>query len=241
VNSVSVWGGEDESPPKFGVVYIALKPKDGYFLSDNEKQRIIDEIIKPKAIVAIQTVIREPEYLYLKVLSNVRYSAKKTTLTEDQLKTLIRNSILTYKTTNLDKFGAQFILSRVQDTIDKVDTNSIIGSSVSVFLQKRFTPSLNKSTPYIIDFNVPLRRGTIGNKLTSTYFTVVDSQGIDRSVQFDEIPQSFSGVSTIQVTNPGSGFTSSPTITIVGDGAGATAAATIVNGQIQNIQVILRF
>jgi hypothetical protein len=240
VDSVSVWGGEDESPPKFGVVYIALKPKDGYFLSDNEKQRIIDEIIKPKAIVAIQTVIREPEYLYLKVLSNVRYSAKKTTLTEDQLKTLIRNSILTYKTTNLDKFGAQFILSRVQDTIDKVDTNSIIGSSVSVFLQKRFTPSLNKSTPYIIDFNVPLRRGTIGNKLTSTYFTVVDSQGIDRSVQFDEIPQSFSGVSTIQVTNPGSGFTSSPTITIVGDGAGATAAATIVNGQIQNIQVINR-
>jgi hypothetical protein len=240
VDSVSVWGGEDESPPKFGVVYIALKPKDGYFLSDNEKQRIIDEIIKPKAIVAIQTVIREPEYLYLKVLSNVRYSAKKTTLTEDQLKTLIRNSILTYKTTNLDKFGAQFILSRVQDTIDKVDTNSIIGSSVSVLLQKRFTPSLNKSTPYVIDFSVPLRRGTIGNKLTSTYFTVVDSQGIDRSVQFDEIPQSFSGVSTIQVTNPGSGFTSSPTITIVGDGAGATAAATIVNGQIQNIEVINR-
>jgi len=240
VNSVSVWGGEDESPPKFGIVYIALNPKEGYYISDTEKQRIIDEIIKPKAIVAIQTVIRDPEYLYLKLVSSVRYTKSKTTQTEDQLKTSIRNSILNYKTTNLDKFDSQFILSRVQDSIDKVDTNSIIGSSVSVRLQKRFTPTLNASTPYTINFNVPLRRGTIGNKLTSTYFTVADSNGVDQTVQFDEIPQSFSGISSIQVVNPGSGFTSAPTITINGDGTGATAAATILNGQIQRIDIVNR-
>lgn len=240
INSVSVWGGEDESPPKFGIVYIALNPKEGYYISDTEKQRIIDEIIKPKAIVAIQTVIRDPEYLYLKLVSTVRYTKSKTIQTEDQIKTSIRNAILTYKTTNLDKFSSQFILSRVQDSIDKVDTNAIVGSSVSVRLQKRFTPTLNASTPYTINFNVPLRRGTIGNKLTSTYFVVADSNGVDQTVQFDEIPQSFSGISSIQVVNPGSGFTSAPTITINGDGTGATAAATILNGQIQRIDIVNR-
>ena len=240
IDSISVWGGEDEKPPKFGVVYIALKPKDGYYLSDSEKQRIIDEIIKPKAIVAIQSVIREPEYLYLKISSRVRYASNKTTSTEEQLKNLIRNSLIDYKLVNLDKFGAQFVLSRVQDVIDKVDTNSIIGSSVSVFLQKRFTPSLIKSSPYTLNFNVPLKRGVIGNKLTSTQFTVTDSQGINRSVQFDETPQSFSGISSVEVKNPGSGFTSAPTVTIVGDGIGATAVATILNGQIQGIEVINR-
>lgn len=240
IDSISVWGGEDEKPPKFGVVYIALKPKDGYYLSDSEKQRIIDEIIKPKAIVAIQAVIREPEYLYLKISSRVRYASNKTTLTEEQIKNLIRNSLIDYKLVNLDKFGAQFVLSRVQDVIDKVDTNSIIGSSVSVFLQKRFMPSLIKSSPYTLNFNVPLKRGVIGNKLTSTQFTVTDSQGINRSVQFDETPQSFSGISSVEVKNPGSGFTSAPTVTIVGDGIGATAAATILNGQIQNIEIINR-
>lgn len=240
VDSVSVWGGEDEIPPKFGIVYIALKPKSNYYLSDTEKQRIIDEIIKPKAIVAIQAVIRDPEYLYLIVSPTVTYNPNKTTLTDTQLKTAIRNAILLYKTSNLDKFGSQFILSKVQDAIDSVDSNAIIGSSVSVRLQKRFEPSLNSSTPYTINFNTPLRRGTIGNKLTSTSFTVADAQGVDREVQFDEIPQSFSGISSIQVTNPGAGFTSAPTITIDGDGTGANASAIIVNGQIQSIEIINR-
>jgi len=209
-------------------------------LEDTEKQRIIDEIIKPKAIVAIQTVIRDPEFLYLLVSSSVTYDPNKTALTQQQLITAIRNSILAYKTTNLDKFNSQFILSKVQDTIDSVDTNSIIGSSISVRLEKRFTPTLNSSTPYTIRFNTPLRRGTIGNKLSSTKFTVADSQGVDREVQFDEIPQSFSGITSIQVTNPGSGYSSQPRITIEGDGTGANASATILNGQIQSIEVINR-
>ena len=240
VDSVSVWGGEDETPPSFGVVYVALKPKTNYYLSDAEKQRIIDEIIKPKAIVAVQTVIRDPEYLYLLISPTVTYNPNKTTLTETQLKTAIRNAILLYKTANLDKFDSQFILSKIQDSIDNVDTNSIIGSRVSVRVQKRFIPSLNSSTAYTINFNVPLRRGTIGNKLTSTFFTVTDSSGIDREVQFDEIPQSFSGVSSISVTNPGQGFTSVPTVTIDGDGTGASATAVIVNGRIQRIDVVNR-
>jgi hypothetical protein len=240
IDSVSVWGGEDETPPKFGIVYISLKTRENYFLSDTEKQRIIDEIIKPKAIVAIQTVIRDPEFLYLLVSPTVTYDARRTSLTEQQLKTAIRNAILAYKTTNLDKFDSQFILSKIQDTIDSVDTNSIIGSTVLVRLQKRFVPTLNASTPYTINFNSSLRRGTIGNKLTSTTFTVADSSGVNREVQFDEIPQSFSGVSSIQVTNPGAGFTSQPTITIDGDGTGANASAVIVNGKIQSIEMVNR-
>jgi hypothetical protein len=240
VDSVSVWGGEDETPPTYGRVYVALKPKQNYYLSDTEKQRIIDEIIAPKAVVAVQTIIRDPEYLYLLIAPTVTYDSKKTTLTADQLRTGIRNSILSYKTTYLDKFDSKFILSKVQDAVDATDSNSIIGSKIIVRVQKRFKPSTDQSKPYFIYFNVPLRRGTISNKLSSTFFTVVDSTGTDRVVQFDEIPQSFSGVSGITVTNPGQGFTSTPTITISGDGVGANAAATIVNGRIQNIEVTSR-
>jgi len=240
VDSVSVWGGEEETPPSFGIVYVALKPKENYYLSDAEKQRIIDEIIKPKAVVAVQTVIRDPEYLYLVISPTVTYNPNKTTLTDTQLKNAIRNSILLYKSTFLDKFDSQFILSKMQDQIDSVDTNSIVGSSVSVRVQKRFMPSLNSSKAYTVNFNVPLRRGTIGNKLTSTFFTVTDSQGVDREVQFDEIPQSFSGISSISVTNPGQSFVTEPTVTIDGDGTGASARAIIVNQRIQSIEIVNR-
>jgi hypothetical protein len=240
VDSVSVWGGEDETPPTYGRVYVALKPKQNYYLSDTEKQRIIDEIIAPKAVVAVQTIIRDPEFLYLLISPTITYDPKKTTLTTDQLRTGIRNAILEYKTTYLDKFDSKFILSKVQEAVDATDSNSIIGSKVIVRVQKRFKPSMDQSKPYFIYFNVPLRRGTISNKLSSTFFTVVDSTGTDRVVQFDEIPQSFSGVSAVTVTNPGQGFTSAPTVTISGDGVGANAAATIVNGRIQSIEVTNR-
>ena len=240
VSSVSVWGGEDEKPPSFGTVYVALKPKENYYLSDAEKQRIIDEIITPKAVVAVKTVIRDPEYLYLLLSSSVSYDAKKTSLSTEQLKTAIRNAILGYKTTYLDKFSGKFVESRVQDTIDSVDRNAILGSNIAVRVQKRFTPDKTAAVPYTVSFNVPLRRGTIGNKLDSTFFTVEDSSGVDREVQFDEIPQSFSGISSIKVLNPGQNYTSEPTITIEGDGQGAVGVAVIVNGTIQSIDVTNR-
>ena len=107
-------------------------------------------------------------------------------------------------------------------------------------MQKRFKPVTSQSKPYFIYFNVPLRRGTISNKLSSTFFTVVDADGADQVVQFDEIPQSFSGISGISVLNAGQNYTSAPTITITGDGVGANAAATIVNGRVQSIEVTNR-
>jgi hypothetical protein len=240
VDSVSVWGGEDEIPPIYGTVFVSLKPKQNYFISEAEKQRIIDEVIKPKAIVAVNTIIRDPEFLYLLVSSNVLYNPKKTILTQEQLKIAVRNAVLNYKSQYLDKFESTLILSKLQDDIDGVDTNSIVGSEVIIRVQKRFKPTLGESKPYTIVFNVPLHRGTISNKLVSTPFSVFDSDGAVQEVQFEEIPQSFSGVSSINVLNPGQNYTEVPTVTVTGDGTGATAVANIVNGRLNNVVVTNR-
>ena len=240
IDSISVWGGENNIPPIYGKVFVSLKPKSNYYISETEKQRIIDEIISPKAIVAVQTQILDPEYLYLIVETSVQYDPKKTTSTEAALKNAITNSILLYRNTFLNKFDARFILSKMQDYVDNVDTNSIIGSEATVRVQRRFEPKLNESASYTIKFNVPITRGTLLNKLSSTQFTVFDVGGTLREAQFEEIPQSFTGISEIQVTNPGAGFTTTPTVTISGDGSNATAEAVIVNGKIQSINIINR-
>ena len=60
LDSLSVWGGEDENPPLYGRVLVSMKPKQGFYISEVEKQCIIDEIIAPKSIVAVTTEIREP-------------------------------------------------------------------------------------------------------------------------------------------------------------------------------------
>jgi NAD(P)-dependent dehydrogenase (short-subunit alcohol dehydrogenase family) len=158
----------------------------------------------------------------------------------DGIKNNIRNAIIAYRNSKLNKFGAKFILSKMQDSIDSTNLNSIVGSESVVRLQKRFLPILNQSKNYAIDFNAPLKRGTITNKLTSTSFNVLDVDGIERTVIFDEIPQSSSGITSIGVTDAGTGYTSAPTVTITGDGTGATAEAIIVNGRVQNINIVDR-
>ena len=240
VDSISVWGGEEETPKAYGKVYIALKPKQDYYISETEKQRIIDEIISPKSVVSVDTIIRDPEYLYLLVANYVEYDKKKTTQNAESIKNSIRNAILLYNQTNLNQFGSTFVLSKLQDSIDSVDLNAIRGSETILRLQKRFEPNLLSSASYTINFNAELHRGTITNRMTSTQFDVYDSFGTRRTVLLEEIPQSYTGVTSIEVTNGGSGYLVAPTVTITGDGAGATAIATIINGRIDSITVTNR-
>ena len=240
IDSLSVWGGEDETPKVFGKVYISLKPKTNYFISETEKQRIIDEIINPKAIVSVSAEIRDPEFLYLIVESLVQYDQKKTSLDEGTIRNNIRQAILDFRDTNLNKFAGTFVLSKLQDAIDSTNGEAIIGSETVVRVQRRFKPKLNESASYTIQYDVPIQRGTLVDKLTSTQFTVFDIAGVARAAQFEEATQSFTGISSIQVTNPGVGFTTAPTITITGDGSNATAEAVIVNGKIQSINITNR-
>ena len=240
IDSLSVWGGEDETPKVFGKVYISLKPKTNYFISETEKQRIIDEIINPKAIVSVSAEIRDPEFLYLIVESLVQYDPKKTSLDEGTIRNNIRQAILDFRDTNLNKFAGTFVLSKLQDAVDSTNGEAIIGSETVVRVQRRFKPKLNESASYTIQYDVPIQRGTLVDKLTSTQFTVFDIAGVARAAQFEEATQSFTGISSIQVTNPGVGFTTAPTITITGDGSNATAEAVIVNGKIQSINITNR-
>ena len=236
LDSISVWGGEDEEKPVYGKVFISLKPKTNYYISEAEKQRIIDEVIKPKAIVTTDVIIRDPEFLYILLENTVRYDPRKTTLTEGLLKENVRTAIIGYNNNYLNKFSSKFVLSKLQKTIDNTNLNAFFGSQSVVRVQKRLLPSLTSEKPYTVNFNVPLYRGTIGNRLTSTFFTTLEN-GVEREVQFEEVPQSFSGISYIEVLNPGVDYASPPTITITGDGIGAEAYAVLVNGKISRIDI----
>jgi hypothetical protein len=240
LDSISVWGGEDEEKPVYGKVFISLKPKTNYYISEAEKQRIIDEIIKPKAVVSTDVIIRDPEFLYLLIDSTVRYDARKTSLTESALKTNIRNTILNYSNLYLNKFSSKFVLSKLQKAIDGTNLNAFFGTQSALRVQKRLLPSLISIKPYSVKFNIPLRRGTIGNRLTSTFFKTLDALGVEQEVQFEEIPQSFSGISNIQVLDAGVDYISPPTVTISGDGIGAEAVAIVVNGKIARIEMVNR-
>ena len=240
IDSLSVWGGEDEIPPVYGKVLISLKPKANYYITEIEKTRILNEIIKPKSIVSVSAEIRDAEFLFILLNTTVKYDSKRTTLSEAILKSSIRNAIISYRDTNLNKFGSIFALSKLQDSIDSISLNGIIGSETVIRLQRRFQPEIGLTSNYNINFGVPLRRGTITNKMTSTEFVTVDNVGTSRTAILEEIPQSSTGISSIEIFNAGYNYVTAPTVTITGDGIGATAEATILNGRISEIKMTNR-
>jgi hypothetical protein len=132
------------------------------------------------------------------------------------------------------------VLSKLQDSIDGVDLNAIVGSETILRLEKRLNPQLGETKTYSVNFNAALHRGTIINRLISSEFQIVDKFGILRNAIIEEVPESYTGISSIIVVDPGFGYTTAPTVTITGDGVGAEAEAVIVNGRIQNIKILNR-
>jgi hypothetical protein len=139
----------------------------------------------------------------------------------------------------VNKFNSTFALSKLQEELDNLDS-SILGIQSELKLEKRFKPDLNISKNYVINFNTSLFRGSTLNKLTSTEFDIFDNNGDRRSCILEEVPESFTGLSGVLITDPGFGYTSNPEVIITGDGAGATATAKIVNGRVESINITNR-
>ena len=238
IETISVWGGEENDPVVYGKIFISMKPKSGYAITDLEKDRIINEIISGRSILTVIPEIVDPDYLYLKFDISVNYDSTLTSSDEESLKNIVKTTISNYNNTDLEQFNSTFRSSKLQNLID-VAEKSFLGSDLITIAQKRFEPTLNESKNYTLDFNIPLNRGTFKDKLYSyPSFQVLDNQGVSRDTLIEETPLSYTGIDSIQVLNSGSGYSDSPIVKITGDGTGATAKAIVVNGKIVSIEVV---
>lgn len=236
-DDVNVWGGEENDPPIFGKVFISGKPKLGFELSNTEKEYITEEILKPISIMTVIPEIVDVDYNYIKLDSKVYYDPTLTNLSENDLKTGVTTLINDFCNNNLNKFDSYFKLSSLTRNVDDYN-QSIISNEVDVFVGKKFRPDITTSRNYTLDFGMPLKRGEKEQNLfSSPKFTIIDEVGAERECFFEEVPASYGGIESIEVTNSGVNYTEVPTITILGDGSGANAVATVVNGRITKITV----
>jgi len=236
--AVNVWGGEENEPPIFGKVFISAKPKNGFEVTQTEKDFVINNILKPISVMTVTPQIVDVDYNYLKIISKVFFDPSKTSTNSDTLKTAIKNTIQNYCNTNLNQFNTYFKSSGLRTVVDSA-SSSIISNELEVFVIKKFRPDLINSNNYVLDFGVELERGTTyDNFFSSPTFTMLDENGAERDCSLEEVPSSYTGIQSITVTNPGINYSSTPTIEIVGDGTGARAVANIVNSRLNSIDII---
>lgn len=149
ISDVVVYGGQEVEPKLYGRVIVSLKPSTGTVTPDYVKTKIsnylLDYIALPNRVL-----ISDPEYTYCYVKSTVQYDPSATSKTVTDIKTDVLNSIITYSTENLEKFGNDLRYSRLVTDIDNADV-SITSNDTELRIIKRITPKLNTRTTYNIE------------------------------------------------------------------------------------------
>ncbi len=236
-DAISVWGGETLNPPQYGQVFISGKPKNGYGITVQQQQYLVQNIISPISVLTVTPVWVNADYNYLNLSFDVDYDSTQTALTPAQLINTIVSAVQTYANLNLNTFNSEFRLSRLLRAVDDSD-NSILSSTASVYLQKRLIPSLTASQTYVMNTGCQLLPGTASTHLyTSPTFSINDAGGVSRQAYIEETPNSYSGLEGVLIIAPGYGYTSVPELVIDGDGVGANAIATIVNGSVNSVYI----
>ena len=168
VGSVIVWGGEDNDPPAYGKVFVAIRPLIGTALTATEKKNLIDTVLKPKKVLTVATEIVDPEYINIIITANVKYDPDQTIETEASIKSKVLDTITNYNDTDLNQFSKYFRQSRLTRLIDTSD-RAVLSTSVTVKMEKEVDVQLNSAAKYTINFSNPINPVTNGRPATHAY------------------------------------------------------------------------
>ena len=154
-DAVAVWGGEDNDPPEYGKVFVAIKPLNSDYLSDVEKNQVKANLNKLN-VLTVRPEIVDPEIIKIMLSTVFKYNEKATDLTSGELETLVKDSIVQYDKDNLNNFDSIFRHSNLLKIIDDVDS-SILSNITNVRLKlKKKILLLGQTAGITVDFGNPL-------------------------------------------------------------------------------------
>jgi hypothetical protein len=181
--SVAVVGGEELDPPEFGSVTISIKPKNGTYVSDFSKSRILSDL-KQYSISGINQKIIDLKILYVEIDSSIYYNYSQVSAVES-LKTKITNSLTQYSNSlDLNKFGGRFKYSKVQQIIDNTD-NAITSNITKVRMRRDLKALTNQFAQYELCFGNKFHINSSGYNIKSTGFKI---SGETDTVYLTDVP-----------------------------------------------------
>ena len=180
VNSIAVWGGEENDPPIYGKVFISINPIPGSIITTQDKDTISREIISPRSVVSIKPEYVDPTYTYIGLDVNVNFDRTVSTLTSSMIESEVRTVINNFFTNNLNKLEKNFYFSQLIKNIVET-TVSVFSANLQVTLHKRETPSLQSFNNFILRYNTAIDK----ESFRSTNFTTTIG-GVSTEVYLSE-------------------------------------------------------
>lgn len=173
VDTMQVWGGEDNDPPIYGKVFLSIKPKTGSSLTTSTKDAIKNSILAGKTMVSITPEIIDPVYICIIPTINVYWNPNVTTSSYTDISAKVRNVVMNYAQTEIKNFDSVFRYSKFVNRIDLADPG-IVSNITTIRCERHFDAILNQESKYTINFYNPLFTQGPGSptNLSSTGFTI---------------------------------------------------------------------
>ena len=200
--SISVFGGEELVPPRFGKVFISIKPRNGDFVSQGIKENIKRQLRK-YSVTGIVPEILDLKYLYIVTDSKVYYNSREITDVA-AVSTTIQNNIQAYAdSSELNKYGTRFKYSKFLGIIDQ-SHQSITSNLTSIQMRRDLRLATNQFAEYAVDFGNHMHVQSLsGYNIKSSPFRVLDIT--DDVYLFDEPNDTKTGIiSLYSLQAPGS-------------------------------------
>ena len=196
--SVAVVGGEELDPPEFGQVLISIKPKNGDFVSDFDKQNIQSKL-KNYSLSGINQKIIDLKVLYVEIDSAVYYNSSQVS-NVNEVKSNVVSVLNTFSTSNINKFGGRFKYSKLGQIIDGSDS-SITSNITRVIIRRNMKCLLNRSAQYELCYGNAFKKNAGGFNIKSTGFTLANQTG---TLYFTDVPDATGNMGVLSVVKESS-------------------------------------
>ena len=173
VSDIIVFGGEDQVPPDYGKVFIAVKPTLANSLTSVTKKELSDKL-KSYTVASVKPVFLDPSILFVEINSKIYYDGAKTNLLPAEVAAKVSTGVNEYlKTSSTEKFNGKFRYSKFIGVIDSSD-RSINSNITEITLRKDFYAQINASSFYEICYQNEFLKDCDNPVVTSTGMTVFE-------------------------------------------------------------------
>jgi len=178
IQAISVYGGEELTPPRYGRVVVAVDVQNAEGVSENNKNAYYT-YLKERCPIGIEPIVISPGFMFLNVDAKVYYNTKTTTASESDIRVAAKAAIVAYSTNNLSDFRKTFRFSKLGYDIDKSNAN-ILSNDTEVLAIIPINPVLNTTTSYTLNFKNIL----ITDHLLTDNESIADHKPAIKSSQF---------------------------------------------------------
>ena len=172
INSISVWGGEDNDPPVYGKVFVSIEPLPNSIITEADKTAIARDILKPRGVVGIQPIFVDPTYLYVSFNITSRYLKNKTSATADTIRATMQSYLASYFINTTSKVKKNFYYSELLELLNSV-SDSIYSTNIEMNLHRAYEPYLGENNKIVLNYGVEITP----NSVRSNTFTTVLASG----------------------------------------------------------------